>query len=109
MGIACSKCGSENISFQREQTASLGGSLHSFGGGKTGHGIMYWLFIGSWIWIFKLTFWMIKGMLAICTLGFSTLFTRKKKAKITGKTFTASKTFHHTVAVCQDCGNSWKA
>lgn len=105
----CPKCGSNNITFQREQTASIGGSLHSFGGGKTGHGIFYWLFIGWWFWIFKFIMWMFKVMLAICTLGLSTLFTRKKKGKIGGKTITASKSINRTVAVCQNCGHTWKA
>lgn len=104
----CPKCGSTNITFQREQTASIGGSLHSFGGGKTGHGLMYWIFIGWWMWIVNLVIWSFKAVFAICTLGLSTLFTRKKKNKTSGKTISASKTFNHTVAVCQDCGHSWK-
>lgn len=97
----CPKCGSENISFQREQTASIGGSTHLFGN-KKGHGILYWCVIGWWLW-------MVKAMLAIGTLGISTLFTRKKKNKLVGKTVTASKTINRTMAVCQNCGKSWKA
>jgi len=109
MAVTCSKCGSDNISYQREQTSSIGGSLHSFGGGKTGHGLMYWLFVGWWMWMFKLFAWMLKSIMAICTLGLSTLFTRKKKDSVKGKTDTASKTFNRTMAVCQECGNTWRA
>lgn len=106
--MQCPKCGSENVIVQREQTASIGGSLHSFGGGKSGHGIIYWLFVGWWIWIFKFIEWIMKAIFAICTLGVSLLFTRKKKDKLSGKTITANKTFNRTVAVCQDCGHHWK-
>lgn len=101
----CPHCGSQNISYQREQTANIGGSLHSFGGGKTGHSIFYWICIGWW-WIpFKC---MMKYILAISTMGLSLIFTRKKKDKIAGKTITANKTINHTVAVCQNCGYTWK-
>lgn len=97
---ACSRCGGSNISFQREETASIGGSMHSLND-KKGHGLFYWIFIGWWLWIFK---W----MMALCTLGISLLFTRKKKDGIKGKTLTANKTFNRTMAICQDCGNTWK-
>lgn len=92
----CPKCGSNNVSFQREQTASFGGSKTSI---KKGHGIMYWIFIGWWLSFFK-------AMLAIGTLGISTLFLRKKKTS--ANTLNASKQFNRTMAVCQHCGNSWK-
>lgn len=97
----CPKCGSENITYQREQTASVGGSTHTFKA-KGSHGILYWLFIGWWLWMFK---W----IMAMCTLGISLLFTRKKKGKVVGKTVTATKSINRTMAVCQNCGNSWKA
>lgn len=105
--MTCGKCGSENVIVQREQSWNVGGSIHSIGGGKTGHGIMYWLFVGWWIWILKMLVWMFKWGLAMCTLGISLLFTRKKKDKIGGKTVTANKTINKTVAVCQDCGYHW--
>lgn len=98
----CPKCSSTNITFQREQTATVGGSVHSFG--KSGHGILYKLFIGWWWYPFK---WICKWMLAVCTLGIALLFT-KKKDKVGGKTVTASKSINRTMAVCQDCGKSWK-
>lgn len=102
----CPKCGSNNITYHREQTASFGGSIHSLGGGKSGHSFLYWITIGFWWRPLK---WLLKLMLALCTCGLSLLFTRKKKNKISGKTVTATKTINHTVSVCQNCGHSWNA
>jgi len=102
----CSKCGSSNINFQREQSGTIGGSLHSFGGGeKSGHGIIWWLFIGWWYVFFK---WVWRISLAFATMGLSLIFRRRKSGRIKGKTVSASKTFNRTVAVCQNCGNTWK-
>lgn len=101
----CPKCGGNNISFQREQTASVGGSLHRFGGEKR-HGAMYWIFVGWWFWMFKLIFEMFRWMILLCTLG---LVGRKKDKGIQGRTITASKSINRTMAVCQNCGHSWKA
>jgi len=96
----CSKCGSENVNFQREESFNLGGSTHSFKS-KGGHGIIWWICIGWWLKIFKF-------MLAISTLGLSLLFTRKSGGRTKGRTLSASKTFNKTMAVCQSCGNAWK-
>ncbi len=99
----CPKCGSSNITFQREQTASIGGSKHTLGGGiSVKKGLIYWLLIGWWIWSFKAVF---NLMIRCFTLG---LVKIKKKDKITGRTVTASKAINHTVGVCQGCGHTWK-
>lgn len=95
----CPKCGSDNISYQRETTGTIGGSRHTI---SSGHGCLYMALIGWWIWIFKLMWEMIKFG---CTCGLS-LFFRKKKA--TGRTISLSKNINRTVAVCQNCGNTWK-
>lgn len=100
----CPKCGSENVNFQREQTASIGGSAHSFKNNSS-HGCLWWAFVGWWYIPFK---WLCGFMLTICTMGLSLIF-RRKKNSVTGKTVTATKIFNRTMAVCQDCGNSWKA
>lgn len=97
----CPKCGSSNIVYQREQSASIGGSVHSFSAGKS-KGCLYWLLFGWWVWIFKFTWEIFKFC---CTCGLS-LFFRKKKAH--GSTISASKSINKTVAVCQQCGNTWK-
>jgi hypothetical protein len=101
----CPKCGSNNINFQREQTVSVGGSLHTFCVGKH-HGVMYWVFIGWWLWILKLCFEMFRWVIMLCTLG---LIGRKRKKGIRGKTISANKSINRTMAVCQNCGYSWKA
>lgn len=104
-GICCPRCGSTDISFQREQTVSIGGSLHSLKGKSGRHGLIYWLFFGWWIWIFKIMWEMLK----ICFTGGLSLFFRKKKAPAaSGKTITASKSINRTMAVCQKCGKTWK-
>ena len=95
----CPKCGGNNINFQRDQTASIGGTKTSFGVKR--HGVLWWICIGWWLTMFK---W----MLALCTLGFSNLFFRKKN-KLNGSTISANKTINRTMAVCQNCGKSWKA
>jgi len=104
----CSKCGSDNISYQREQTASFGGSFHKFGGGKSGHGCLWWLFVGWWIWIFWVFKFMFDVILACCTLGLSLLFRRKRNSGINGGAIIANKSINRTMAVCQNCGHSWK-
>lgn len=76
--MVCPKCGSENVTVQVQQTSA-----------KTkakGNGCLW--SIGRWC-------------LIICTCG---LWLLVGKHKGTGKT----KIKNETVAVCQDCGNTWK-
>lgn len=102
---SCPKCGGKNIIYQREQSTSIGGQVHSFN--KTsGHGCLYWLLFGWWVWIFKLIWETIKFL---CTCGLSLLFRKKKSGEGGGHSITASKTINRTMAVCQKCGYSWKA
>jgi len=95
----CVKCYSSNITFQREQSGNIGGSLSSFKFRNNRKGCFYWIFIGWWFWIFKLIF-------HIATLGIFLLFRRKQK--ITGTTVSGTKNINYTIAICQNCGNSWK-
>lgn len=95
----CPNCGSDNITYQRETVGNIGGASHSI---SKGHGCMYTLLIGWWIWMFKFLWGVIK---ACCTGGLS-LFFKKKKAS--AKTISVSKSINRTVAVCQNCGNTWK-
>ena len=95
-GISCPRCNSNNISFQREQSGSVGASKTTFRGG---HGCLYWLLIGWWMWFFKAIF-------HICTLGIFLLIRRRKK--LVANTVTGTKNINRTMAVCQSCGNSWK-
>lgn len=92
----CPKCGSIHIQFQREQTGSVGaGTNKVVVVNKRSKGCLYWLFLGWWIepmyWIFIGWWWRL-------------LFGGRKKG---GLNFNASKTLNKTIAICQDCGNSW--
>lgn len=98
-GRHCPKCGSNNISFQRETMGTFGGAYTSI---SKGHGCLYWMFVGWWFWIFKFMWELLKFC---CTGGLSLLF---KKKKAGAKTISASKNINRTVAVCQNCGHSWK-
>ena len=97
--VQCPKCSSSNITFQREQSGNVGGSLSSFKFRDNRKGCIYWIFIGWWFWIFKLLF-------HVATLGVFLLFRRNRK--VTGKTVSGTKNINYTIAICQNCGNSWK-
>lgn len=86
----CPRCGGTNISFQREQDGTVGGSL--FGPTSVNRGCFYWLFIGWW--------W--RPIRFICYGWFLDLF------KFFGFGLNASVSKNKTVAVCQICGNAWK-
>ena len=98
----CPKCGSNNVSYQVAQTGSIGGIIHNIGGEKR-HGVLYWLCVGWWWKPLELFF---RWMLMICTFG---ILGRKKNKGINGKTISASKNINRTMAVCQNCGHTWKA
>lgn len=81
--MQCPKCGSTNVNVQMVTESEL----------KTKHkSIWYWIFIGWWwrplLWL-CLTIPMLLGK----------LFGRKDKKIVTK---------HKSMAVCQNCGNSWK-
>jgi len=98
--MQCPKCYSSNITFQREQTGNVGGSLSSYRFRDNRKGCLYWIFIGWWFWVFKLIF-------HVATLGIFLLF-RRRRGKVTGKTVSGTKNINQTMAICQNCGNSWK-
>lgn len=103
----CPRCGANCISYQREQVATVGTSKYKFKevGVKKKHGVMYWIFLGWWIWMFKLVYEMFRWLIMACTLG---LVGRKKKPGVSGKAISANKSINCTMAVCQNCGYSWK-
>lgn len=100
----CPKCNSANINYQREQNTSIGGGIHKLNR-TSGHGCLYWLLFGWWVWIFKLMWEMLKFL---CTCGLSLFFRKKSTKAADGHTISASKSFNRTMAVCQSCGHSWK-
>lgn len=81
--MTCNKCGSTNVNVQMVSESQLKTKHHS---------IIYWLFIGWWLqpmlWLF-LTLPMLLGK----------MFGHKKQKIVTK---------HTNMAVCQNCGNSWK-
>ena len=93
----CPKCKSNNITFQREQTANIGlGSKKVIIQNETRkHSCFYWFFIGWWL---KPIYWLIIGW------WWNFFF----KTKRSGLTIHADKYLNHTVAICQNCGFSWK-
>ena len=93
----CPKCSSDNITFQREQSANIGAQQNKvvIMDAKEKKGCIYWLCIGWW--------W--RPIRFICYGWFKDLFSRKKKG---GINLGINKTINHTVAICQNCGNSWK-
>ena len=100
---SCSRCGSNSITYQREQnfTAGAGVQTMKWKPAESKRGCLYQIFIGWWLGIFKLMF-------HICTLGIFLIFRKKKQGKWVGKSATANKSFNQTRAVCQGCGHSWK-
>ncbi len=97
--MACPKCGSENILYQREQTGSVGASTNTvvIKEAKKSRGCLYW-FLGGWIT--DLMWWLAIGW------WWKLLFGGRKRG---GLNFNAGKTINRTMAVCQNCGHSWKA
>ena len=72
----CPKCGSENVTSQMFQE-NLGTSTISKTKTKTktaGHGVLYWIFLGWWIWLPKLIFWIV----AFPFMFIVSLFKKKK-------------------------------
>jgi hypothetical protein len=81
--MQCKKCGSQNVNVQMVSESQLKTKHHS---------IIWWILIGWWLeaclWIF----------LTIPRL-FAALFGHKKQKLVTK---------HSSIAVCQNCGHSWK-
>lgn len=93
----CPKCGSDNISYQREQTANIGANTNKVVIQKPHkkRGCLYWLLFG---WYFELIYWIMIGW-------WKNLFFGSKKS---GLNFHANKSINRTVAICQNCGHTWK-
>lgn len=96
--VACPKCGGTNISYQREQTASFGAGTNKvvIQKEKKSKGCLWWMCIGFW-WVPM--YWLLIGWWWRPIMG--------GRAK-SGLNFNASKSVNRTMAVCQNCGHSWK-
>lgn len=97
-GVQCPRCHGTNIVYQREQSATIGAGTNKvvIQQAKQSKGCLYWCLIGWW--------W--RPIRFICYGWFKDLLTKRKSRS--GINVNASKTINHTIAVCQDCGNSWK-
>lgn len=97
--VRCPRCGSTNISYQREQTANFGAGTNKvvIQQVKKSKGCLWWLCVGWW-WI--PLYWLLIGWWWRPLMGGRTN---------SGLNFNASKSINRTMAVCQNCGNSWKA
>lgn len=82
--MTCPKCKSENVNIQMVSETKLK---------KKHHGILYWCCFG----------WLLDMMLWIC------LFIPRLLVAIFRPKRYKTKTKHHSEAVCQSCGNHWKA
>lgn len=80
--MVCPKCGSENVNVQIQE---VGAKTKNKGNGLGGH-------VNN----------AARSLTAVCTFGMSNLFWKKSKG--------GEKTVirNEKVAICQDCGNSWK-
>lgn len=97
-GIQCPKCGSFNVSVQREQTGNISAfqNQSTVTSGKRSKGCLYWVLIVWWVKPMKLL---------LFDWWFYLLFGRKRHG---GINFAVSKAINHTIAVCQNCGNTWQ-
>lgn len=85
--MVCPKCGSNNVNVQVVSETSLY---------KKKKGILWWLLVAWWWWVIEVFLWV---FLTIPRLFVAML----KPAKYD------TKTTHHSMCVCQNCGHSWKA
>jgi len=92
--MRCPRCGSEQVFLQQVETGSVGMSRTTFS--QTRHGLLYWLFIGWWLWIIKLCLWPL-----------TLIFGRRKRSRTTASTVTGTRNLHRTAATCQQCGHAW--
>lgn len=84
--MVCPKCKSQNVTVQVVSETSLY---------KKKKGMLWWLLVGWWWWIVELFLW-------VC-------FTIPRLLiQILKPTRYVTKTTHHSMFVCQDCGYNWK-
>lgn len=104
----CPRCGSDNIEIKMykenlgSQTITTSKSKYK----EKGHGLLWWLFIGSWWWIIDLCMW-------ICFFPLRLIMQLFKKKKYVGKSTSVSTTMHNveyrSMCLCKDCGYNWDA
>lgn len=97
--IRCPRCGSTHIVYQREQTGNIGAGTNTIviQEAKRSKGCLYWFLIGWW-WV--PLYWICIGWWKVLLFG---------GVKKPGINIGGSKNFNSTMAICQNCGNTWKA
>ena len=104
----CPKCGSANIEFQlmQENSGSTTVTKTKTKYKQKRHGILWWLFIGSWWWIIDLFLW-------VFAFPYRFIVQLFKKKKYVGKTKSVSATKadvnYKSMCLCKDCGYNWIA
>lgn len=104
--MICPKCGSENVDTQvyQENISSKTKTRTVSKYKEKGHGILWWIFVGTWWWIVDLFLW----ILFFVPRAMYGLFWRKKYKGISKeKSKTINKIEYRTVCVCKNCGNTW--
>lgn len=106
-GLFCPKCGSNNVDVQLHQE-DLGETTVTKTKSKykqTGHGILWWIFVGSWWWMIDLMLW-------VCFFPIKLIraVTKKKKYKGTSRSVsnTTRNVEYRTMCLCKNCGYNWK-
>ena len=104
VAMHCAKCGSGNIESQLFQEDLGTSTVFKTKTRQLGHGLFYWIFLGWWIWIFKLVLWIVAFIpMAILKA------LRKKRTKTTTVESTVRHIQYRTVFTCKNCGNVWSA
>ncbi len=95
----CPKCKSNNITYQREQSGNVGVGTNKvvIQQAKKSRGCIYWLAIGWW---WKPIYWLMFGWWKRLLFGGGIR---------SGLNVSGNKSINRTIAVCQNCGYSWKA
>lgn len=100
--MRCVRCGSENVESQLFQEDLGTSTMTRTSTRQIGHGVLYWVFLGWWIWIIKLVLWIIAFIpMAILKL------LRKRRYRTTTVESTVRNIQYRTVYTCRACGNVW--
>ena len=106
-GLVCPKCGSNNIDIQlhQEETGSQTTTKTKSKYKETGHGLIWWICIGSWWWIIDLTLW-----ICFFPIKLVTSLTKKKKYKgqSTSVASTTKTVSYKSICLCKNCGYNWE-
>lgn len=106
--LTCEVCGSQNVTVQvvQENAKSVTKSRTRGKITQKKHGILWWVFIGSWWWIIDLLLW----IFAFPVRFLVALFRKKKyKVKSTTTTVQNNKIAYIKICTCQNCGNVWRS